>query len=107
MPRTECVCAKTGRPAVTASPQKLAKLKLKRFKKSKEIFKQEVWPYGFQSWLWQVGLQLRKKGVFKSDESPNECFASLDAEAWKVYFMNGLSPLQAVELDIKEGGETA
>jgi len=68
-------------------------------------FRKKTWPYGFKMWLWSLGLRHREKGLFKSDLGPNECFELLDPESWMPHFMEGRSPLQSLELDIKEGGE--
>lgn len=68
-------------------------------------FRSKTWPYGFKRWLWSVGLKLREIGVFKSGDSPNYCFEKLNPESWMPLFMEGLSPKNAVEFDIREGGE--
>lgn len=68
-------------------------------------FNQKTWPFGFKFWLWQVGIHHKRLGIFKSDLSPNKCFEKLDPDSWMLHFMQGLSPLKAVQLDIKEGGE--
>lgn len=60
----------------------------------------EKQPYGFWNWLnkvYQIGF---KKGIWSFPVT--EYKERLDVEAWKQYFMIGLSPSQAVDEDINE-----
>jgi len=59
-----------------------------------------VHPYGFLAWLnkvWQIGLE---KEMW--EYSIMEYQDKLDVEAWKEYFMIGLSPSKAIDEDINE-----
>lgn len=60
------------------------------------------YPYGFCNWLMRVSFVLiDKHGCFK-DEHRVDAWKKLDPDSWLVFFMDGLPPLDAVKMDIKE-----
>ena len=50
--------------------------------------------YGYKEWLWKICIELDFK-----DKVINTAYKQLDTDAWLVYFMDGLSPRQAVKID--------
>lgn len=54
------------------------------------------YPYGYRGWLWYVCIQLDLK-----DKLVTTAWKQLDPDAWLDYFMDGLSPWQAVKEDLK------
>ena len=52
------------------------------------------YPYGYKEWLWRICIELDFK-----DKVINTAYKQLDTDAWLVYFMDGLSPRQAVKID--------
>lgn len=58
------------------------------------------YPYGFNSWmnkLWQYG---KEKGIW--NYSVTEYKDKLDHDAWLFWFMQGLSWIEAIEMDLRE-----
>lgn len=53
------------------------------------------YPYGYREWLWQICIQLDMK-----DRVITTAYKQLDTDAWLVYFMDGLSPREAVKKDL-------
>ena len=63
----------------------------------------QTWPYGFKLWmnaLWQAGQSMGIWNFTVISYRDKLCYKS-----WLVYFMDGLSPKNAILQDIKEGGE--
>ena len=52
------------------------------------------YPYGYKEWLWKICIELDFK-----DKDINTSYKQLCTDAWLVYFMDGLSPRQAVKRD--------
>ena len=52
------------------------------------------YPYGYKEWLWRICIELDFK-----DKVITTAYKQLDTDAWLVYFMDGLSPRQAVKID--------
>ena len=52
------------------------------------------YPYGYKEWLWKICIELDFK-----DKVITTAYKQLDTDAWLVYFMDGLSPRQAVKID--------
>jgi len=60
----------------------------------------KTYPYGFTIWLntlWQIG---KEKGMW--NYSVIEYKDKLDHDAWLVYFMMGLHPSKAIQMDLDE-----
>jgi len=63
----------------------------------------KTYPYGFKIWmnnLSQVGNKMKIWDIFPPENHKVLCW-----DAWLNYFLIGLSPLNAILKDIKEGGE--
>lgn len=54
------------------------------------------YPYGYKKWLWKICIELDFK-----DKDINTAYKQLDTDAWLVYYMDGLSPIEAVREDLK------
>ena len=54
------------------------------------------YPYGYRDWLWKICIELDMK-----DKDINTAYNQLDTDSWLDYFMNGLSPSEAIKNDFK------
>ncbi|NML70005.1 hypothetical protein HHL23_09350 [Chryseobacterium sp. RP-3-3] len=52
------------------------------------------YPYGYREWIWKVCIEYGFK-----DKDINTAYKQLDTDAFLCYFMEGLSPVEAVRED--------
>lgn len=68
--------------------------------KTLNLLSQKTYPYCFRDWLNKVWQECRRLGIVNKNTSPVD--TGLDPDGWLPYFMDGLSPVQAVQQDLNE-----
>lgn len=62
---------------------------------NRDFLNEKQYPYGYKDWAWKICIELGFK-----DKNINTAYMQLDLDAWLNYFMEGLSPLQAIQEDL-------
>lgn len=65
-----------------------------------ELFRLKTYPYGYRTWLNRVWQECRRKGIVSKDTTSIDM--RIDPDGWLHYFMEGIPPIEAVNVDIKE-----
>lgn len=75
---------------------RVIKYKMKELKTNRNFLNGKQYPYGFITWCWGVCKDLKLKDINHST-----AFKQLELDSWLNYFMDGLSPEEAVKEDNK------
>lgn len=61
---------------------------------NRNYLNKKQYPYGYKDWLWKICIELDM-----DDKDVNTAYKQLNTDAWLGYFMDGLSPKQAIKED--------
>ena len=62
---------------------------------NRDFLNKKQYPYGYKNWCWRLCIELDMK-----DKDINTSYKQLCLDSWLCYFMDGLSPKEAVKEDL-------